>query len=353
MNEIYLNLTDKKILVTGASGSLGKQLLYQFHLSGIKPVAQVREGSNTAYIDSLGLEKRMVDLRRTESLGELLEGIDAVIHTAAWVNFRRDKLTQFTGINTFGAVDLFKAAQKAGLRRFVHVSTVGAVGAVPHKNNNSHSPSPVRADENHEYNLAHLQIPYIMTKRAAEEELLKLVGEGATELVIVNPSIIVAPSRSGDDRAVAIRVFSRWFVPEYDNLINLVDIRDLAPGIIYALTKGRPDQRYILGGDNLSVKDLVLAVSALVDRTPHLVNLPRPLLNLAARLAVTVNKLRGKGKISFYPDLVKLIDYDWAFTSEKARKELGYRTRSILTTLDDLLSNKFYGTWLKDKSPAE
>jgi len=347
-----MNLKDKKILVTGASGSLGKQLLYQFNQLGVKPVAHVRASSNTAYIDSLGLEKRTVDMRDTNGFAELLEGIDAVIHTAAWVNFRRDKLTQFTGINTFGAVDLFRAAQNAGVKRFVQVSSVGAIGAVPQKTNNGNIFSLVRADENHDFNLSHLKIPYIMTKRAAEDELLQLAGESGTELVIVNPSIIVAPSRSGDDRGAATRSFSRWFMPEYKNLVNLVDIRDLAPGIICALEKGRPGQRYILGGDNLSLKDLVLTVSALVNRSPHLINFPRPAVNLAARLAVAVDKLRGKGKISFYPDLVKLIDYDWAFTSEKARQELGYRTRSIFTTLDDLLSNNFYGTWLKDKVPA-
>ena len=223
---------------------------------------------------------------------------------------------------------------------------------MPRNGSNGGSVSQVRADEDFGFNLSHLKIPYIMTKRAAEEELLGRAAEGPTELVIVNPSIIVAPSRSGDDRAVAVRAFSRWFMPGFGNLVNLVDIRDLAPGIIRALGRGRPGHRYILGGDNLSAKDLVLAVSALVDRAPHLVRLPRPALNLAARLAVTVNKLRGQGKISFYPDLVKLIDYDWAFTSAKARRELGYCTRSIFTTLEDLLTNNFHGTWHKAKLPT-
>ena len=61
----------------------------------------------------------------------LVEGVDAIIHTAAWVNFRQDRLTQFTGINTIAAVDLFKAARKAGVKRFLQISTVAAIGAHP------------------------------------------------------------------------------------------------------------------------------------------------------------------------------------------------------------------------------
>ncbi|MBN1213105.1 MAG: NAD-dependent epimerase/dehydratase family protein [candidate division Zixibacteria bacterium] len=347
-----MNLTDKKILITGASGSLGKQLCYQFNLEGVKPIAHVRESSNTDFIDSLGLEKRVTDLRQTIDLVALLEGIDSVIHTAAWVNFRRDKLTQFTGINTFGAVDLYKAARQTGVRRFLHISTVGAVGALPHRAVNGDVLSPLRASEEMEYNLGHLKIPYFMTKRAAEEELFKLAAEGRPELVVVNPTIIVAPSRSGDDRSIAYKLFSKLVFPEYDNLVNLVDIRDLAPGIICALEKSRPGERYILGGENISLKDLVLNVSAIVDRAPHLVHFPRPLVNALARLSVFYNRLRGRGKISFYPDLVKLLDFDWAYSSQRARKELGYRTRSVFTTLEDLLTNSFYGTWLKPKAPA-
>jgi len=348
-----MDLTDKKILITGASGSLGKQLCYQFDLDGVKPIAHVRESSNIAFIDSLGLEKRVTDLRRTVDLEKLLEGVDQIIHTAAWVNFRRDKLTQFTGINTFGAVDLYKAAHKAGVRRFLHISTVGAVGALPHKALNGNILSRLRADEDTEYNLGHLIIPYFMTKRAAEDELFKLAAEGGPELVVVNPTIIVAPSRSGDDRGIAYKLFSKLLFPEYDNLVNLVDIRDLAPGIISALEKGRPGERYILGGENISLKDLVLNVSAIVDRAPHLVHFPRPLVNFIARLSVMYNRIRGRGKISFYPDLVKLLDFDWAYTSQKARKELGYKTRSIFTTLEGLLTNSFYGTWLKPKAPSK
>ncbi|UCE25564.1 MAG: NAD-dependent epimerase/dehydratase family protein [Candidatus Zixiibacteriota bacterium] len=341
------DITKYRVLVTGASGSLGKQVIYELNRCGVSPIAHVRDTSDTSYVDSLGLEKRHADLRQEEGLEKLAEGTDTVVHTAAWVNFRQDKLTQFTGINTFGALNMFKAAQKAGVKRFVHVSTVAAVGAVRRKNNGATSFEDGLVRETTEFNLSHLRIPYIMTKRAAEEELRKVASGSATELVIVNPSIIVGPSRTGDDLAKTYRLFNRFIMPDLPIRVNLVDIRDVAPAIVAAISKGRNGERYILAGDNITVKDLVLAVSSIIGRVPHVLRIPRPVYDFAARVSLVLAKLMGKSKISYYPDLVKMLDYDWAYSYSKAREELGFRCRSIHTTLDELLTNNFVGTYLK------
>jgi len=343
--------TGKKILITGASGSLGKQLIYEFSRCGCHPIAHVRENSDTTFIDSLGLQKRVADLRNREQLAALVDGVDGVIHTAAWVSFRQDRLTQFTGINTFAAVELFKAAQKAGVQRFVHVSSVVSVGAIRRANGDEASRQigtvPQRVSETDEFNLGHLRIPYIMTKHAADVELRKLAADGTTELVTVNPSTIVAPSRTGDDRAKALKMFSRIAMPGFHNRVNLVDIRDVAPGVIAALERGKAGERYILAGDNITARELVLTVSQVLGKIPHVMRIPRRFINLFGRVAPVWARLTGKGKIKFYPDLVKMLDYDWAYASGKARRELGYRNRSIFITLDDLLNNRFIGTYLK------
>lgn len=338
---------NEKILITGSTGSLGKQLIYESASRGMRPIAHHRESSDTTYIDSLGLEKRKADLRASSELDSIMVGVDKVIHTAAWVNFRRDKLTQFTGINTFGAVNLYKAAAKAGVKRFVHVSTIAAVGARRREKKLSNGSKPPLVTEEIEFNLGNLHIPYFLSKRAAETELLKLADEGGPELIIVNPSIIVAPSRGGDDRGKALKIFSRPFLPEYSNWVNLVDIRDLAPAIINALSMGRHRERYILSGDNIMARDLVLTASATLGKVPHLVKPPRPLVSVTARLSLWLATVLNRGKVRFYPDLVRLIDYDWIFSSRKAREELGFKSRSIHMTIDDLLSNNFVGTYLK------
>jgi dihydroflavonol-4-reductase len=346
-----MNLQDQRILITGASGSLGKQLVYELDHQGIKPICHVRETSDTSYIDSLKLEKRYADLRNREQLAELVAGVDSIIHTAAWVNFRQDRLTQFTGINTIAAIDLFNEASKAGVKRFVHVSTVAAVGGKERRNGKGNG-GPRSAqrliNENSQFNLGHLRIPYIMSKQAAETELARLATESKTELITVNPSIIVAPSRTGDDRKTALRKFFKSFImPDFSNVLNLVDIRDVAPGIIAALDKGTPGERYILAGDNITGKDLALTASVILGKTPHLLRIPRAALKASARMSVIGSRLMGKGKIAFYPDLVKMLDYDWAFSSLKARETLGYQFRSIHETLEDILTGSFTGTYLK------
>ena len=129
--------------------------------------------------------------------------------------------------------------------------------------------------------------------------------------------------------------------------MNLVDIRDVAPGVLAAAEKGRAGERYILAGDDIMARDLLLVVSGILHKMPHLVRFPRPFLLWLSRWWVITSKLLGRRKMSFYPDLVRLLDYHWCYSSMKARKELGYRNRSIHISLHDLLTNDFTGTYLK------
>ncbi len=343
-----MELTGKKILITGASGRLGQQIIYELNKLGVKPVAHVRENSNTKFIDSLKLEKRTADLRYREKLPALVKDIDFVIHTVGLIDFRQDRLTQFAGVNTVAAADLFTAAKEAGVKKFVHISTVVAVGGVPRASKaEEHRGDTDLANEEFPFNLHNLRIPYIMSKRAAENELLKLSENGGIELVIVNPSIVMAPSRSGDDRTKAKKRLKGFVVPDLRNRMNLVDIRDVATGVIASLQLGRNRERYILGGDNITARELILAISIELGKTPHLFKFPRVFFTAVANLSLLFSRLSGKSKISFYPDLVKLMDYDWAYSSNKARTELGYKNRSIYTSLKELLNNNFTDTFLR------
>lgn len=349
-----MDLKDSRILITGASGSLGKQLAYELDRRGIKPICHLRKTSRAGFVQSLGLETRVADIRNRPEIVELVRDVDAVIHTAAYVNFRKDKLTMFTGVNTIGALEMYRAAARAGVKRFVHVSSVAALGARPRTNGQKAikqagyiKDSSEGLDESWEFNLQRLKIPYIMTKHAAEVELLKAAAEGGPELVIVNPSIVVAPSRTGDDRGKASKTFSRWFMPSFANIVNLVDIRDVAPGILAALERGKPNERYLLTGDNISARDLVLMVSGILGKAPQLIGVSRWFLNIAARVSLWYGRVFGPRKISFYPDIVRLLDYDWSYSSRKASRELHFKPRPLSVTLEDLLSNNFTGTYMK------
>lgn len=334
----------ERILVTGASGGIGRQLVYELLKQGYRPIAMVREGSNTEYLDSVGVERRVADIRNELQLARAVEGIDAIIHAAAIVNFRQDRMTQFAGVNTLGAINLYRAAIAAGVKRFIHVSSVAAIGGILRDRNQE---SMTLMTESHPFNLDHLRIPYILSKHAAELELQMLCDQGAPELVIVNPSVVVAPSRSGDDRGKALKRFRLGVLPRLGNYLNLVDIRDVVPAIVRAVEKGRSGERYILGGENITAKELVKMASSMLEIKPILVPIPRFALNIAAHCAVSWNRFTGQSKLSFYPDLVKMLNYDWAWDSSKAQKELGFNPRPLKQTLTDILSNNFTGTWMR------
>lgn len=344
-----MDLRDSKLLITGATGSLGKQLVYECLRRGIRPVAMVRRESDTQYLDANKIEKRVADIRNRAETEHAVKGIDAVIHCVAWVNFRQDRLTQFTGINTIGALDTYHACANAGVKRFVQVSSIAAVGGNPRTSEERNQPM----NEDWLFNLGHLQIPYIMTKHAAEMELRKAAADGGPELVIVNPSTIAAPSRTGDDRSKASKTFSRLFLPNLPNLVNLVDIRDVAPAVLAAVERGRAGERYLLVGDNIPARELILKAAGLLGCRPYLISLPSWFYMSAAHAAVMWNKLTGREKTSFYPDLVRLIEYNWAFSNAKARVELGFAPRTLQSTLEDLLSNNFVGTYMKPESTSK
>lgn len=337
------DLTKARIMVTGASGSLGQQLLYDLVRRGITPVVQVRENSDTSYIDELKLEKRTADLLDEAQVKRMVEGVDAVIHSAARVNFRQDGLDRFTEINTLGAARTFEAARSAGVRRFVQISSIVGVGALIRGKGGGER----KVDESFPFNLRDLRIPYIQTKREAEEKLLALAKAGEPELVIVNLPKVVAPSRDGKDREVTKRLFSRPFLPVLPNRFNLVDVRDASAGIILALEKGRANERYILGGEDVCIRDLVDLIAEILGMRPRLIPVPRLPLRAAAAFSVALKRIRGKKRISFYPDLVRMLDYDWTCSSEKACRELEYAHRRVRETVTNLLNDEFTGTYLK------
>jgi dihydroflavonol-4-reductase len=313
-------------------------MLHDLHERGVRPVAHVRASSDVRYIDALGLEKRVADLTDAGQITGLLDGIDAVIHNAAYVNFRQDRLERFHAVNTQAAVALYQEAKRAGVRRFLQVSSIIGIGAQPL------TAGPVPLNETFEFNLGHLKIPYIMTKRAAEDLLRAFAEDSGPELTIVNLPKLVAASRKGDDRGPALKWFGKPWLPTFSNHVNLADIRDVSIGVIEALEKGRARERYLLGGDNVPVSEVLKTAAKILGKSPRYFTPPRSLLMVAAHAAAFVGKRRRKGKIGFYPDLVRMMDYHWVYSSEKARKEIGYTWRPLGTTLEDLLTNRFTGT---------
>jgi dihydroflavonol-4-reductase len=335
-----------KILVSGATGSLGREIIRCLAAEGLTPVALVRPESDTGELEYLGIERRVADLRNQQALQAAFQGITLGIHAAAWISFRQDRMTQFTGINTFGAIDFYKAARAAGARRVVTISTVAAIGASRRKPGGNHFPQAITED--HEFNLGHLHIPYILSKRAAEHELLALAADGAPELILLNPVPILTDHPPGGLKGRIDKQLRRMVLPRFDNLLSLVDVRDCAPAVVAALSQGEAGRRYILAGETIPFSELLRQMGKLLGRDPWQVRLPLGLLLLIARLAAGWARLRGASEIAFYPDLVRLTEYDWGYSADRAKAELGFAPRPLAETLADLLGDGF-GTVTRDR----
>lgn len=333
----------ERILVTGASGLLGRQIIYELLKKDIKPICMVRDSSDTSFAREHGLEIRTADLRDQEALDAVFSGVDRVIHTAALVNFRGDRLTQFTALNSFGALGCYRAAVKAGALRFVHVSSIVAVGA---QKRGDKSSSTAMITEESEFNLGGLRIPYILSKRQAEELLLSESVKSA-ELIIVNLSLVVAPSRHGSDKRRIERILSRRWIPRLTNRFNLVDLRDVSTAIVNALRQGHHNRRYLLTGENTNMDNVLELFFRLSGRRPVSIQLPRAILSSAAAASELLRKLRGGGKLKFYRDLVKMLDYDWAYDNSRAKNELGFSPRPLEVTLEDLFREDFRDTFIR------
>lgn len=342
MSRISLNsIQSEKILITGASGLLGRQLIYELLKRGIRPICLIRENSDAAFIDNHDLEKRFADLTQEEALADALTGIDRIIHTAAIVNFRGDQRTRAARINAFAAERCFKLAQQAGVKRFVQVSSIVGVGAALRGGR--------VIDEDADFALSDVRVPYVETKRQAEVLLLEAAAEnpGATELIVVNPSIVVAPSRRSSDKMRIDRFMSRAVVPRLPNSLNLVDLRDVSEGIVNALIAGEPGERYLLTGENVSIDWLLDTLSELSGLSPRRIKPPAWLLRIAARYQLRRQRRLG-GKLRLYPELLKLLDYDWVYDNTKAKRELAFTARPLSVTLTELYQGGFQGAFLDE-----
>ncbi len=113
---------------------------------------------------------------------------------------------------------------------------------------------------------------------------------------------------------------------------------------------GENGERYILGGDNICIKEFVLAASAELGKIPHLVRIPRKFFDITSKINETASKLFGKSGIIYYPDNVQMLDYDWAFSSKKAHDAFGYNWRSLHNSLRDFVNSDMVGTYLKPEA---
>lgn len=311
-----------KVLVTGASGFLGSNVARVLAASGREVRVLMRPGADLAAIHNCDFEIFDGDIVDAESCERAAKGCEEVYHVAALYKlFTRDKKAMYAA-NVDGTRNMIEAAARAGARRIVYTSTVGAIGNLGDGTPGTED-SPVSEKD--------MVGPYKHSKFLAEREATRLQRERDLPLVIVNPSTPIGPYDVKPTPTGRIVLdFLKGDMPAYlDTGLNVIDVQDCARGHLLAAEKGKPGEKYILGGENLTLEEILHLLADITGKPAPRIKLPYyPILALAY-IAEGFARLTG---IPEEPRLniaaVKMARKKMYFSSEKARRELGLETRA-------------------------
>lgn len=315
-------------LITGAAGFVGSAVLRRILAEGETVRALVRPSSDRRNLDTLPVEIVTGDLTDTASLRAAVRGCRRVFHVAADYRLWVSQPAVMYACNVEGTVALMRAAAEAGVERIVYTSSVATLGL---------RRDGAAADETLPVNLSDMVGHYKRSKFLAEEAVTRLAREQGLPVVIVNPSTPVGPRDLKPTPTGRMIVdASRGRMPAYvDTGLNVVHVEDVAEGHWQACLKGVVGERYILGGENLSLKEIFTRLARLSGRPPPRIRLPRGLIYPVAYAAEAWVRLSGRGPPRVTVDELRMAKKRMFFSSDKAVSALGYRPRPAQEALRD------------------
>ena len=323
------------VLVTGATGFVGAAVARRLIAEGASLRFLVRAGSDLSNIEGLPGELAVGDLADPASLKRATAGCEALYHLAADYRLWVPRPEEIYRINVDGSVALIRAAAEAGVARIVYCSSVAVLGI-----HGDGTPS----DEATPVTLADMIGHYKRSKFLAEEAVRKLVAEEKAPVVIVNPSTPVGPRDvKPTPTGRMIRDAALGKLPAYvDTGLNVVHVDDVAEGHLLAFKKGRIGERYILGGDDMALRDILVAICAAAGRRGPMVRLPRRALFPLAYGFETWSRHVSQREPLFTVEGLKMARKRMYFSSAKAKRELGYSWRPGRDALADAVA------WLRE-----
>ncbi len=315
-------------MLTGATGFVGAAVLRALLAKGVRVRALVRPASDTRNLDGLDVERVAGDLGDPASLARAVAGCRALYHVAADYRLWVPEPASIYRANVDGTANLMKAALDAGVERIVYTSSVATLGL-----HDDGSP----ADEATPSSLATMIGHYKRSKFLAEEAVRALVRARGLPAVIVNPSTPIGPrdvKPTPTGRMILDAAAGK--MPAYvDTGLNVVHVDDVADGHLLAFERGVAGERYILGGADMSLRDILVEVARVTGRKPPSVRLPHNLVLPIAYLSEAWTRLRGKGEPLATVDGVRMSKKLMYFSSAKAERALGYRHRPAAEAIRD------------------
>jgi dihydroflavonol-4-reductase len=318
--------TGKRVCVTGGSGFLGAHLVRQLVEQGARVRVVALPGTtNHPFLQQGQVETVAGDIRDRDLVNRAVADCQVIFHTAGIVGVWGPALHKMRSVNIEGTRTLLEATPPR--TRFVHTSSIVTVGA-------SRLGEPLT--EENDFYFSDLAVDYVQTKRASENVALEAAQRGR-DVVVTNPGSMSGP----DDYEPSIigRLCARFWkgrVPlATPGGINVVDVRDVARGHLLAAEHGRTGCRYILGGENRTVRQFLALLSEVAGMRPRFFcRLPGWLLQLFAGLASARAWFTGKEPYPSFQQL-RMNRFYWYVRSDRAARELGYVARPLVASLAD------------------
>jgi len=317
-----------RALVTGAAGFVGSAVARALVQAGWQVRALVRAGSDRRNLRQLPVEIAIGDITDRASLDEPLRECAALFHVAADYRLWVPQPAALYRANVEGTRTVLEAAQRAGVGRIVYTSSVAAVG-LPADGSPGNEDTPVGLDD---------MIGHYKRSKFLAEEVAREFAQRGVPVVIVNPSTPVGP---GDLKPTPtgqmVLDAAAGRIPAYvDTGLNIAHVDDVAAGHLQALERGRIGERYILGGENMSLREILSEISRLAGRRPPRVRLPHALLWPIAVASEGIARLTGTLPRATI-DGVRMAQKRMYFSSAKAARELEYRSRAPREAFADAL----------------
>lgn len=316
--------------VTGASGFVGSALTRMLLASGYRVRALVRSTSPRANLDLADLQIIEADMRDERAVARAVAGARYVFHVAADYRLWAPDPSQIIFNNVEGTRAVLRAAQAAGVERIVYTSSVATLRL---------DPNGTPADESAMASEDSVVGAYKRSKVAAESVALRMACDEGLPVVVVNPSTPIGPRdvRPTPTGRIVVEAASGRMPAFVDTGLNLVHVDDVARGHLLALQRGRIGERYILGGENMTLEQMLKMIAALTGRAAPRVRLPRLAVYPVAWLAETIARFTGQEPFATL-DGLRMAKHRMYFTSAKAQSELGYSARPVIEALQDAIA---------------
>lgn len=314
-----------KTLVTGATGFLGNHVARQLAQRGEGVRVLVRTTSDLRGLEGFATERFIGDLRDAASLDRALADVNRVFHVAADYRLWARNPREIYESNVTGTQNLLEAARRAGVEKFVYTSTVATI-AVPREGN--------LPDETTQSSLGEMIGHYKRSKYQAEQLAMR-AAEAGLPVVIVNPTTPVGPGDAKPTPTGKIIVdFLNGRIPGYvDTGLNFVPVEDCARGHLLAAERGRIGERYILGGVNLSLKQMLGILAAVSERSAPRWKFPHVLAYAVGYMDTAVAGLTGR-EPRIPLEGVRMARHKMFVDASKATRELGFVPGQVEAALD-------------------